>query len=61
MSITIHWWYIAILLVLAPLVYSTFRKPVGMWDLPIDTMFLAAICWTAAIVLTISRFIWSAP
>ena len=55
MTFTIRWWMVAIGLVIAPLIYSMFRKPKSQWDFQIDTMAVAILCWALAIGLTIGK------
>jgi hypothetical protein len=55
MNLTIRWWMIVIVLVIAPVVYSVFRKPESQWDFQIDTMMVAILCWAFAIGLTIGK------
>jgi hypothetical protein len=55
MTLTIRWWMVAILLVLIPVIYATFRKPQSGYDLQMDTMLVAVLCWALAIGLTIGK------
>ena len=55
MTFTIRWWMVVIALVIAPLIYSMFRKPESQWDFQIDTMAIAILCWALAIGLAIGK------
>lgn len=56
-TLTLHWWYLLIVLVLAPFVYMALRKPGGDWDMQLDSMLVTACCWMAAIGLVIGRLL----
>lgn len=57
MTFTIRWWMVVIALVIAPAIYATFRKPQSGYDLQIDTMAVAILCWALAIGLTIGKIL----
>lgn len=57
MNLTIRWWMVVIVLVVAPLVYSMFRKSESDYDFQIDTMMVAVLCWAFAIGLTIGKIL----
>lgn len=55
MTFTIRWWMVAIVLVVAPLIYAAVRKPQSDYDFQIDTMAIAILCWALAIGLAIGK------
>lgn len=55
MTFTIRWWMVVMILVAAPLVYAALRKSQSDYDLQIDTMAVAILCWALAIGLTIGK------
>jgi hypothetical protein len=58
MTVTLHWWYLPLALFLVHVVYANFRRePSNWWDMQLDTIFLATMCWAAAVGLLIGRFI----
>ena len=57
MTITIKWWMISILLIVAPILYGTLKPHEGDYDMEIDVLVLTAACWAAAIGLTIGKLL----
>ena len=57
MTITFRWWYLVIALVLIPIIYAMFRRPQSGWDMQIDSMLIAAVCWFAAIGIVIGHLL----
>ena len=57
MTITIHWWWGVLILLAIPIVYASFRKPRGAWDLRIDIMLIFAACWPSAAMLALSKLL----
>ena len=55
MTFTIKWWMVSIALFLFPILYATFRKPQGNWDMNLDSMAMFLGCWLFAIGLTLGK------
>ena len=55
MTITIKWWMVSILLVIAPVVFALARKQQGDYDLGLDVFVAFAACWAMALGLTIGK------
>ena len=55
--VTLHWWYISILLFCIPIIYATFRKPGGDYDFQTDTLLVFAICWPSCIFFTLAKLL----
>ena len=54
MSITITWWMLCIVLVLAPFIVNYFEeKTIGDYGLPLFSMLSFTGCWIAAVVIMI--------
>jgi hypothetical protein len=54
-TIYLYWWYIPIVLFVLPFIYGWRREPSGDWDLGIDLMLVAVLCWAGAIGIVIGK------
>lgn len=56
-AIVLRWWYLPIVLAIIPFIYGRIRKPSGDWDMQIDTMLIAAICWFSSVGVLIGHWL----
>ena len=55
-TITLHWWYLVVVLAIFPFCYGIFRKkPDSMWDFQLDVALIAIVCWQLAVGLLIGH------
>lgn len=57
MTITIHTWHIIVLLFFIPIIYASFRKEGGLFDLYLDVICTTLFCWGVDIGLIIGLII----
>lgn len=56
MIITLYWWYIPIILFIAPFIYTALRKPRGDYDFQFDVILCFLGCWCALLFFFIGRY-----
>lgn len=56
MIITLYWWYIPIILFIAPFIYTALRKPQGDYDFQFDVILCFLGCWCALLFFFIGRY-----
>ncbi len=58
MTITLHWWYLSILLFIFPFIFRLVRPyqhSGGWFDVDLDGLFILVCCWIAGIVFTLTK------
>lgn len=56
-SITLHWWYLPLILFIIPIIYITFSKdPGGYFGIDFIRPIVLGICWSIALGILIGHF-----
>jgi len=57
MTITTHWWWLVIALIILPIIYSIVRKRNSDWDLMLDVAAAFFLSWGMAVGIIIGHLL----